>query len=44
MEITKQIAKHFREVNFGGNWTWSNLKDNLADITWKTSYNTSSFI
>jgi hypothetical protein len=35
MELTKQIAKHFRDVNFGGNWTWSNLKDNLADITWQ---------
>lgn len=32
---TKQIATHFRELNFGGNWTWSNLKDNLADVTWQ---------
>ena len=35
MSLTKQIAKHFREVYFGGNWTWSNLKDNLADVTWQ---------
>jgi hypothetical protein len=35
MELTKQIAKHFREVHFGGNWTWSNLKDNLAGVTWE---------
>ena len=35
MELTKQIAKHFREIHFGGNWTCSNLKDNLADVTWQ---------
>ena len=35
MELTKQIAKHFREVHFGGNWTSSNLKDNLADVSWE---------
>lgn len=33
--ITKQIAKHFREIYFGGNWTCSNLKQNLADVTWQ---------
>lgn len=35
MSLTKQIAKHFREVHFGGNWTWVNLKDSLADVTWE---------
>lgn len=35
MTLTKQIAKHFREVHFGGNWTASNLKDNLAGLTWE---------
>jgi hypothetical protein len=35
MNLTKQIANHFREVHFGGNWTSSNLKDNLADVTWQ---------
>lgn len=35
MNLTSQIAKHFRELHFGGNWTWSNLKDNLADVTWQ---------
>jgi hypothetical protein len=35
MDLSKQIAKHFREVHFGGNWTWSNLKDNLAGVTWQ---------
>jgi len=35
MNLTAQIAKHFREVHFGGNWTSSNLKDHLADVTWQ---------
>lgn len=35
MILTAQIAKHFREVHFGVNWSWSNLKDNLADVTWE---------
>lgn len=35
MEYTKQIAKHLREVHFGGNWTWVNLRDTLADVTWQ---------
>ncbi len=34
MELTKHIAKHFREIHFGVNWTWSNLKDTLSDVTW----------
>lgn len=35
MNLSKQIAKHFREIHFGGNWTCSNLKDNLVDVTWQ---------
>jgi uncharacterized damage-inducible protein DinB len=35
MNITQHIAKHFREVYFGGNWTSSNLKDQLKDVTWQ---------
>jgi len=35
MDLTKQIAKHFREVWFGGNWTSVNLKAALADVTWQ---------
>ena len=35
MNLTKQIAKHFRDVHFGGNWTSSNLKDNLEGVTWQ---------
>lgn len=33
MSSTKQIAKHFRDVFFGGNWTTVNVKDTLADVT-----------
>jgi hypothetical protein len=35
MNRTAQIARHFREVHFGGNWTSVNLKDSLAGITWQ---------
>lgn len=35
MNLTKQIATHLRAVHFGGNWTSSNLKDQLADVNWK---------
>jgi len=33
--IKTQIAKHFRDVHFGGNWTTSNLKDQLEGLNWK---------
>jgi uncharacterized damage-inducible protein DinB len=29
------MAKHFREVHFGGNWTAVNLKDSLQGISWE---------
>lgn len=35
MKMTLQIAKHFRDVHFGGNWTSVNLKDTLSDINWQ---------
>lgn len=35
MTLIKQIAKHFRDVHFGGNWTSVNLKDTLTDVTWQ---------
>ena len=35
MNLTEQIAKQLRDVHFGGNWTASNLKDHLADVTWQ---------
>ncbi len=35
MPHPSQIATHFRAVFFGGNWTVSNVKDNLQGITWQ---------
>ncbi len=35
MSLNAQIAQHLREVHFGGNWTSSNLRDNLADVSWQ---------
>ena len=30
-----QIAKHFRELYFGGSWTWSDLQSILKNVTWQ---------
>lgn len=35
MHIASQIAKHLRDVYFGGNWTSVNLKQTLADVDWQ---------
>ncbi len=35
MNSSTQIAKHFREVFFGGNWTTVNLKDSLVNVNWQ---------
>ncbi len=35
MNLAEQIAKHLREVYFGGNWTSVNLKESLNDINWQ---------
>lgn len=35
MPISAQIAKHLRDVHFGGNWTTSSLKEHLADVSWQ---------
>ena len=35
MTLPAQIAKHFKDVHFGGNWTSVNLKDTLAGLTWQ---------
>jgi len=35
MQINQQIAKHLRDVYFGGNWTSVNLKDVLKDVSWQ---------
>ena len=35
MTIAQQIAKHFKEVYFGDNWTDVSVKNTLADISWQ---------
>ena len=35
MNLSQQIAKHFKDVVYGGNWTSVNLEQTLADITWQ---------
>lgn len=35
MNTSSQIANHFRQVFFGGNWTSVNLKDTLSNLTWQ---------
>jgi hypothetical protein len=35
MHLIAQIAKQFREVYFGGNWTAVSLKENLEGLTWQ---------
>ena len=32
MKLIEQIAKQFRDLHFGGNWTAVNLKDTLANV------------
>jgi len=35
MSLPLHLSNHFKAIHFGGNWTCSNLKDNLADVTWQ---------
>jgi DinB superfamily len=35
MQATAHIAKHLRDVYFGGNWTTSSFKTHLDGITWQ---------
>jgi len=35
MQLANLLAKHIRDVHFGGNWTSVNLKDALAGISWQ---------
>jgi uncharacterized damage-inducible protein DinB len=34
-QLITTIARHMREIHYGVNWTWSNLKDVLSDITFE---------
>ncbi len=33
--LSKQSALHLKQVYFGGNWTFSNMKDQLSDVSWE---------
>jgi len=35
MNPSKELARQFREVAFGGNWTAVDLKSTLNDVNWK---------
>jgi hypothetical protein len=35
MNLSQQLAKHFREVFWGGNWTSVNFKDSLERLSWQ---------
>ena len=35
MSLSKQLAKHLRDVHFGGNWTVTDLKKTLSDVKWE---------
>jgi hypothetical protein len=35
MKLTTEIARQLREVHFGGNWTFVNLKETLSNVTWE---------
>ena len=35
MNLPQTLARHFREVHFGGNWTAVNLKDSLTGVDWQ---------
>lgn len=35
MNLPQQLAKHFREVYFGGNWTASSLSEHVKGLTWQ---------
>ena len=35
MNLPAQIAKLFKDVYYGGNWTSVNVKETLANVTWQ---------
>jgi uncharacterized damage-inducible protein DinB len=35
MNLQQQIAQQYREVHSGRNWTWSDMKEHLMDVTWQ---------
>lgn len=39
--LSQQISKHFHDVHFGVNWTWSNMQDVLEGVTLDMALNKS---
>lgn len=35
MNLPEQLAKHIRDVYFGGNWTGVSLKESVEDLSWQ---------
>ncbi len=35
MSLAKQLAKHLRDVHFGGNWTVTDLRKTVADVNYE---------
>lgn len=35
MKLSVQLARHLRDLHFGGNWTGSCLQDQLQDVSWE---------
>jgi hypothetical protein len=35
MDLSVQMAKQFRDLHFGGNWTAVNLRDSLSTLGWE---------
>ncbi|MCC6370002.1 MAG: DUF1572 domain-containing protein [Bacteroidia bacterium] len=40
MNSPQQIAKHLRQLYFGGNWTCTNFKDTLENVSWQEAQTT----
>jgi hypothetical protein len=40
MNLSAQMAKHFKEVFFGGNWTSVNLKEAVEGVNWQQATTT----
>lgn len=37
MLLSKELARHIREIHFGTNWTWANMQEHLKDVDYKAA-------
>jgi Protein of unknown function (DUF1572) len=35
MNVSKELARHIREIHFGKNWTWADMQETLKDVSWQ---------